>query len=254
VLTPCHGCHRCIHPVTSPNTLAQLSQPLTACGGSPFYFFPCPVGCWQRRWEVAPQCQAEWKDFDAASFCDAVTALGGLLLVGDSTSRQMFLSLYNHLVTATPPVVHPPQLVTPVPCKGWEASGSMPTSLLLCHAIWSCRGAGEGPLLFHTRNDRLTLNRRRPLSKNWEFYLPWLPLIKQWGVKVVVLNRGVHYTRSQKFAHQLQKTMAVLRRLHPGLLVVYRASVPGHLDCQNFTAPIREPQGWEPPALQTGAR
>lgn len=165
-----------------------------------------------------------------------------MMLVGDSTTRQMFLSLYNHLVTLTRPGMETPELVTPEPCKGWEDSQRMVEYMRLCHAIWSCKGRGQGPILFHTRNDRLTINERGPSAKKWEFFLPWLPLVQQWGVKVLVLNRGAHYTRSKKFAFQLEATLRALRKLHPGILVVYRASVPGHADCQKYSAPIKEPQ------------
>jgi len=75
-----------------------------------------------------------------------------------------------------------------------------------------------------------------------QFYLPWLTLIKTWGVKAVLLNRGAHITPTPLYKEELDTTMMVLRERHPDLLILFRATNAGHLKCENIEASLEAPQ------------
>jgi len=71
---------------------------------------------------------------------------------------------------------------------------------------------------------------------------PWLTLIKTWGAKAVLLDRGAHYTETSQFAEELQLTVLTLRERYPDLLILYMASVAGHKGCESIEVPLEKAQ------------
>lgn len=194
-------------------------------------------------WDVNATC-GEWKNFSKAGFCGAVNRLKGkVMVVGDSMMRNMFQNLHNHLHLAQPEGYH---LYTPRLCEHWKRQGKLPEDRYPC----LCKGLGQycRHSIVRVRNDRLTLLNRSPYVETvdgLEIFLPWFRLIKQWNVKAVLLNRGAHFAPSSEFAEELKLTMLVLRRRHPDLLVMYRATPPGHKDCFKYKGPTSSPQDTE---------
>lgn len=81
-----------------------------------------------------------------------------------------------------------------------------------------------------------------PSSFGLQYFLPWMSLIRTWGMRAVVLNRGAHYTPTAEFEEQLELTMLVLRKRYPDLLIMYRATAPGHDKCEGMEVPLESPQ------------
>lgn len=61
-------------------------------------------------------------------------------------------------------------------------------------------------------------------------------------MRAVLLNKGQHYAPLEAFEEELETTMLVLREKYPDLLILYRATVPGHANCEKIEIPLDYPQ------------
>lgn len=75
-----------------------------------------------------------------------------------------------------------------------------------------------------------------------QYYLPWMSLIETWGMRAVVLNRGVHFAATPQFEEELEVTLLLLREKYPDLLIMFRATAPGHDQCESLETPLESPQ------------
>jgi len=162
---------------------------------------------------------------------------GPLLLAGDSLTKNMFDSLHNNLQQGSTAGGAKSAAFVPRICKHWEKGGRMPRDKVLCEALDACPFA-----VFHARNDRLSRLEGAPYRRGNEYFLPWLSLVKTWGIRAVVLNRGAHLAPTPEFKEELEVTLWVLRQKHPDLLLLYRATPPGHADCETIHRPLSAPQ------------
>lgn len=198
------------------------------------------------EWVTKKQC-GEWARFDPGRFCAVLRKLGGpLMLAGDSIARKMQDSIHN-LLQVNQRVVKD-MMQVPKECQQMEANRTVDRTFGLCKVVNLC---GPGVPILRMRNDYLSLVEKPPFAhyymaggkqKPKDFQLPWLPFIKTWGIKALILNRGPHFAPTPQFAKELEQALVTVRKIHPDLLIVFRSSVPGHADCQKFEVPLRTPQ------------
>jgi len=69
----------------------------------------------------------------------------------------------------------------------------------------------------------------------------WLPLLT--NDSVVVMNRGAHFVQTPAVLAELRRTLAEVRRVVPGALLVFRSTPPGHAEwaAHRMGAPARDP-------------
>lgn len=183
------------------------------------------------EWEPGLEC-GWWHPFEKETFCSALARLGGpLMVVGDTLSRDMMLSINNHLQLNE--AMPQDMMSTPMACKLWEATGRMDPALGLCKVLRGC----ETPIFF-VRNDHLSTVEHPPVTRYVQNHLPWISLVESWGVKAVLLSRGPHFSEIQSFTQELEATLLGLRERHPDILILYRATAPGHKDCENIDQPL----------------
>lgn len=163
-------------------------------------------------------------------------ANNNILVVGDSINHELQWTLLNNLLMGTPNLTATPPSLSSV--RSWQGPQ-------VCEDVL---GAGRGFTVGFVRNDRLSAVRE-PVDDGWSNVLewPWVPLLRPWAVRVLLLNRGAHYAPDAALAAELDDTLGLLRRLHPRrLLVLLRNTPPGHRGCGDAPpAPLRERQ---PPA------
>jgi hypothetical protein len=55
--------------------------------------------------------------------------------------------------------------------------------------------------------------------------------------KIMILNRGASYAPDDEFRRELIQSIALIRRDHPDILIIYRNTPIGHVDCTSAAAP-----------------
>lgn len=166
-----------------------------------------------------------WHPMDRDDFCRRLGSNRNVLVVGDSINHEISVAIQNALS------MNKSSPVTVQRHVGEE----------LCSDVLG--GAGKGLRIFFVRNDYVSpvLNST---SLGRTFQDPWLPHLNDGSgedVKILVLNRGAHYQDDQRFVKGLRATFEALRDRHPELLVIYRNTPSGHVNCTDFHAPIAEP-------------
>lgn len=71
---------------------------------------------------------------------------------------------------------------------------------------------------------------------------PWLHLLKEWNIKLLLMNRGAYYEADDIYVKSLHQTFFVLHAPHPDLFVIFRNTAPGHVNCTSYHGPISERQ------------
>jgi hypothetical protein len=128
-----------------------------------------------------------------------------VMFVGDSIQEQFYMTLlastwkYNYLENCDP----------------------SPIKSIYC--------GGPGGFQFKStfiRNDYLTLIT----SRNNDNENAWIPLIKELGTTMIILNRGAHFRRDDELLASLRETLKYLHSNHPNVKVLYRSTAPGHMN------------------------
>jgi len=191
------------------------------------------------NWTVREELKWVWRSNNSCplilhnrdDLCRLIGANGNVLVVGDSINHLLQWSLLNNLLKnrSEPQVV--PASSSCRTCKGFE----------VCSDVLG--GPGKGFKVGFVRNDRIS-----PISDvnndAWKNFLewPWLHLLKEWNIKLLFINRGAHYEADDIFVKSLRQTFSVLHALHPDLLVIFRNTPPGHINCTSYNGPIAERQ------------
>jgi hypothetical protein len=163
--------------------------------------------------------------------------------VGDSISQQHFFSLLSALPGSQ--------------CAAEDAEGNV----LISERGQRCSpgkysGAGGGIVgllgggakAFFLRNDALNLSTSEPTysagtgapqSDVWTE--DWASVLSSGSYRVLILNRGAHWVEDAVLLRELNATLSTLRSQHPELLLIFRATPAGHLDCSSFSQPLQQP-------------
>eukprot|EP01018_Ginkgo_biloba_P011967 Gb_31174 [translate_table: standard] len=126
-----------------------------------------------------------------------------------------------------------------------EAAASAP-SCRTCPGVDVCSdvlGTGKGFKVGFVRNDRISLisNVSNDMWKNFLEW-PWIHLLRQWDIKILLLNRGAHFEADDIYVRSLNQLFSFLHAHHPNLLVFFRNTPPGHVNCSTYRAPISQRQ------------
>ncbi|CAI5476079.1 unnamed protein product [Closterium sp. Yama58-4] len=73
----------------------------------------------------------------------------------------------------------------------------------------------------------------------------WIKRLLAWNASVVIINKGAELrpSASKRYIETLRDTMQLLRRLAPDVLVVFRSTWRGHVDCGRAEGPLKEVPG-----------
>eukprot|EP01041_Mallomonas_annulata_P003233 gene3233-6398_t len=91
------------------------------------------------------------------------------------------------------------------------------------------------------RNDRLHLNKDVCIEKELNFHdYPWIHLLSERNISLLILNRGAHYENNSKVLQDLEETISFVRSNFPHISIIFRDTPRGHLnwECSFFSAPL----------------
>lgn len=138
---------------------------------------------------------------------------GNVLVVGDSINHLLQWSLINNLLKnrSDPHVVFDSSECRT--CPSFQVCGDV---------------VEKGFKIGFVRNDRISpiTNISNDMFKNFLEW-PWIHLLQEWDVHLLILNRGAHYEPDEIYADSLRRTFSLLHALHPDLPVVFRNTPPG---------------------------
>ncbi|KAL2630627.1 hypothetical protein R1flu_015313 [Riccia fluitans] len=188
-------------------------------------------------WLVREELKWVWQTNSSCPFwavnrddlCRRIGSRRNVMVVGDSLNHEISWTFMNHLVLNG---------------TGYSRLGTNNRSTdgvyEMCGDIF---GAGNGFKVSFVRNDRLS-----PVlfpTVNWErnFYeFPWLNLVDEYDVKLLLMNRGAHYEDDVTYAQALRNIFTILSGRFPHVRVIYRNTQPGHINCETYYRPLSERQ------------
>ncbi|KAL2630612.1 hypothetical protein R1flu_015298 [Riccia fluitans] len=193
-------------------------------------------------WSVREELKWVWQTNSSCTFmpvdrddlCKRIGSRGNVMVVGDSINNEISWSLMNHLL---------PSYTTGLTRLGFETRKTDGVYEMCADVLG---GAGKGFKVSFVRNDRLSAVRNSSMDKwknlwhNWEF--PWLHLLSEYDVKLLLLNRGAHYEEDLVLTEALNRTFSILSTDFPDLQIIYRNTPPGHVRCQTYNKPLQKRQ------------
>lgn len=138
------------------------------------------------------------------------------MVVGDSINHEIAWSFMNHLVLSGQGYGH-------------MSSGDRSNDGVyeMCGDIF---GAGNGFKVAFVRNDRLSPVANISVDTWRNFYeWPWLDLLKEYDVRLLLLNRGAHYEDDKTFVRALRLIFTILSEHFPHMQVIFRNTPPGNV-------------------------
>ncbi|CAG8466369.1 16077_t:CDS:1 [Acaulospora colombiana] len=92
--------------------------------------------------------------------------------------------------------------------------------------------------MMFVRNDIISLTKNASnVNKILEY--PWLMKIRHFNV--IIINKGHHWQNDVSFRKGLIDLMNYLRKGFPDILIIYKATTLGHLNCQAAKKPLSSP-------------
>lgn len=223
------------------------------------YALPVPLSELDNySWAVprAPGCP-KYRPFDGDSFCAALRGRD-VVMIGDSLTGQ-FASALTFLVNGRRPPSASPLPRSPFPytaptgvlytgCTDWGFPPSKFVNLL----NWA-----HGNLRLSDAVGERTVSRRCNATGKWtckhvvvtpgspedrvygvdEFLTVWAPAH---GVRpgVILVNKGAHYDPDAVLLKEARAALAFITQAFPNATVVWRNTVPGHVNCSRIAAPL----------------
>jgi hypothetical protein len=213
-------------------------------------------------WTVprTPGCP-KYRPFDGAGFCAALRGRD-VVLVGDSLTGQ-FASALTYLVNALRLPGASPLPRSPFPytaphgvlytgCADWGFPASKFVNLL----NWA-----HGNLRLAATVGERTVSRRCNATGKWAckhvVVTPGSPEDRVWGVDefltqwapahgvspgVILVNKGAHYDPDAVLLKEARAALSFITAAFPNATVVWRNTVPGHVNCSRIAAPLSAPQ------------
>jgi hypothetical protein len=214
-------------------------------------------------WAVdpAPGCP-EYKRFDNAGFCAALRGRD-VVMFGDSLTGQFATALMYMVVGSRAAAAKPlrrdrfPYVAPNGPlfegCTDWGFTPRKFVNLL----NWA---QGHLRLSNALGTDR-TISRRCNATGKWacrhvvltpgspedrvygidEFLTEWAPQ-NELNPGVIIINHGAHYSSKDALLREARAALVFITQTFPGAAVVWRSTVPGHVNCSRIAAPLSEPQ------------
>ena len=104
--------------------------------------------------------------------------------------------------------------------------------------------------LFFTRSDRLFIDGvSYEEATSYTNYVdhPFIHLVQEHDISLLLLNRGAHYVNDINFVRNLDQLFQYLVKTYENVSIVFRNTSPGHPDCndQLYSPPLSEPPDLE---------
>lgn len=169
-------------------------------------------------WQTNPNCPL--MDWDRLKFCRLLRGRN-IMLVGDSLARQMLAKMaFSVLSRGYSPIC---------PDRGQLICNGMPDIKEAC--VWGIRND-----VLSLRNDSIDDKLRNI------FEHPWHQQVLERNISILILNKGAHYQSDELFVPQLNETVSFIDTLPSHVFPIWRNTVAGHMNCQNYSRPITERQ------------
>lgn len=212
-------------------------------------------------WEVPAQngCPP-FIEFDNAGFCNAVNGRD-IILVGDSLTNlyanALLMLTWGRLRSGAIPK-GPFPYVAPFhgPIEGCVDWGMIPMKFANLHNF--ARGhlklsneVGQGMRVSSLCNttgkwscNHVIVTPGSVVDRIYgvdEFLDVWAPAH---GMRsdIIILNMGAHWAPDEELLFQVKSVLIAVTKAHPYALVVWRNTVPGHINCSTATRPLVKPQ------------
>ena len=175
--------------------------------GDPYYLAIPKSAVW--TWKPATHCKEPVRPFARTRIC---TTLAGrkLLVVGDSISEEVFLSIANSLE----------EMRTVVDFRGGSTN-----------SIRVCEGS---VLLDFVRNDRLSLGVVQDTvdAEGRKIFIeyPWAIPDHLSGADIILLNRGAHYEDDNTLLQAIEEALLFVQTTVPAARIVWRTTPRGHTE------------------------
>lgn len=174
-------------------------------------------------WMTDKSCPEPLGAFDPADFCSSLAAFDrpGILMVGDSLQEHSFISLLASLPGT----------------RSCSISGLLHS----CWAIIPCPGRIV-PLHFIRNDYLLWYEKDLDAYGNPDTAHPWSRKLSRVGSPfgILIINRGAHYRPTLQVLSELEATFLRLKQVRPDLLVIFRTTSPGHVNCTADAVPVAE--------------
>ena len=190
------------------------------------------------EWNVDEQCGG-WSRFEGKKFCDSRVGGAGnnhgqdILLVGDSLQGQLVRGIaYNVLAHVPTPSKWAVDSRVLNECMEW-IGGPQPPNAFCWHYHFKASVCANLTVHF-LRNDYLhVVNTDRVF-----LYTPWTRIASTYNARVVIFNRGAHYSSDDSYRMGVRAALRHARNLMPNAIIIYRNTALGHVDCTNVSEPL----------------
>lgn len=161
-------------------------------------------------------CDLPRVEVSAAAYCKLMEGnrSGNILFVGDILMKRFYQSFVNKMYLQSKK-----QCMT---CQGKNcAPGGIITEI-------PCVNKLSSPNAIYVRNDMLTTNEKRIILRKTSEY-PWLYLLKQNNISLVVMGQNTRSYNLDKFYGDLSVKLKNLKRLYPDIDFIWRNNPYGSL-------------------------
>ena len=194
------------------------------------------------EWTADKQCGG-WSRFRGKKFCDSRVGGGGdgtgqdILIVGDSLQEQLVQAIvFNVLARVPTPSEWAIDSRILDECNDWI--GGPKTRHGFCwHYHFNADVCANLTLQF-LRNDYLYIVH----TKRAFDHLPWTRIAQTYNARVVIFNRGAHYSGDESYKIGVRAALRHARNLMPNAIIIYRNTAVGHAGCANVSEPLKERQ------------
>ena len=203
-------------------------------------------------WMADRQCGG-WSRFRGKKFCDSRVGGGGdgpgqdILIVGDSLQEQFVRAIaYNVLARVPTPSEWAVESRILDECMEWIGE-PQPSHGFCWHYHFNASVCANLTVHF-LRNDYLHIvNTQRAFD-----HLPWTRMASTSKAKVVVFNRGAHYSSNAAYRIGVRAALRHARNLMPDAIIIFRNTAVGHVGCANVSEPLKmrqpldiQPYDWD---------
>eukprot|EP00475_Leptophrys_vorax_P013272 TRINITY_DN19645_c0_g1_i1.p1 TRINITY_DN19645_c0_g1~~TRINITY_DN19645_c0_g1_i1.p1 ORF type:complete len:369 (+),score=-13.92 TRINITY_DN19645_c0_g1_i1:156-1109(+) len=179
--------------------------------------------------------------FDGPALCElARRRRDGLRIafIGDSLTRESHVAFVNNIITRVP---KPATVVSRRKCLPWIAQAAGKVDITCMEYRFDGAGCPNLVVQYVANRRLIAVNEEKRERIRW-INTPWMEVPGVRDAHVLIINRGAHYKVSENVVESVTRMLRFIRYNHPDKLVIYRTTPPGHLNCRDYTGPIKDRQ------------